>query len=93
MPKPSQALPDLLRSADEGGAAVYADSAYKPDEIDGILFAKGLNNKIHERAYRHKPLTDAQIADNTFKSRKRSRAEHVFGSIKALASRGVLGDF
>jgi IS5 family transposase len=79
----SQALPDVLRSAAEGGTPVYADSAYKSDEIDGILFAKGLNNKIHERGYRNKPLTDAQIADNTFKSRKRSRVEHVFGNIKA----------
>ncbi len=79
----SQALADVLRSAADGGEAVYADSAYKSDEIDGILFAKGLNNKIHERGHRNKPLTDAQIADNTFKSRKRSRVEHVFGSIKA----------
>ena len=80
----SQALAGLLQNAELGGAPVYADSAYKSDEIDGIVFAKGLNNKIHERAYRNKPLTDAQKADNTFKSRKRSRVEHVFGSIKSM---------
>jgi IS5 family transposase len=79
----SQALPDLLRDATEGGEAVYADGAYKSKEIDGILLERGLNNKINERGYRNKPLTEAQIADNTFKSRKRSRVEHVFGSIKA----------
>lgn len=79
----SQALPTVLRSAVEGGAPVYGDSAYQSDEINGILFAKGLNNKIHERSYRNKPLTEAQIADNTFKSRQRSRVEHVFGNIKA----------
>lgn len=78
----SQAIASILHSAEVGGAPVYADSAYKSDEIDGILFAKGLNNKIHERAYRNKPLSDAQKADNTFKSRKRSRVEHVFGDIK-----------
>ena len=80
----SQALAGLLQNVELGGAPVYADSAYKSDEIDGIVFAKGLNNKIHERAYRNKPLTDAQKADNTFKSRKRSRVEHVFGSIKSM---------
>lgn len=79
----SQVLPTLLLPAEVGGAAVYADSAYQSDEIDGILFAKGLNNKIHERARRNTPLTDAQKADNTFKSRKRSRVEHVFADIKA----------
>ena len=79
----SQALPDVLRSPEYGGAAVYADSAYQSDEINGILFARGLNNQIHEKARRNKPLTAAQIANNRLKSRKRSRVEHVFASIKA----------
>lgn len=79
----SQALPDLLRDAEIGGVPVYADSAYKSAENDKLLADKQLNNKIHERAYRNKPLTDAQKADNTFKSRKRSRVEHVFADIKA----------
>lgn len=78
----SQTLPELLHNPEIGGAAVYADSAYQSDEIEGILYAKGLNSKIHEKGRRNKPLTDGQIADNTFKSRKRSRVEHVFAGIK-----------
>jgi IS5 family transposase len=73
----SQVIGSLLRST-----PVYADSAYQSDEIDGILFAQRLNTNIQERAYRNKSLTDAQKASNTFKSRKRSRVEHVFAGIK-----------
>ena len=46
------------------------------------MFAKGLNNKIHERAHRNNPLTESQRIDNIFKSRTRARVKHAFGSIK-----------
>ena len=38
-----------------------------------------MNNKVHEKWYRNKPLTDEQKANNKEKSRTRARIEHVFG--------------
>lgn len=38
-----------------------------------------MNNKVHEKGYRNKPLTDEQKANNKEKSRTRARVEHVFG--------------
>ena len=69
----SQVLPNVLSSPEDGGAAVYANSAVQSDDIDGIVFAKGLDNQIHDKAHRNKPLTTAQITNNKPKSRKRSR--------------------
>jgi len=37
---------------------------------------------IHERAYRNKPLTPEQEAENTERSRVRVRVEHIFGHIE-----------
>lgn len=75
----SQALAAMVRP---DGGDVYADSAYASDEIAGILHAKGIGNQIHERAYRNKPLTEAQKAANKLKSKTRARVEHVFGTMK-----------
>ena len=36
-------------------------------------------NKVHEKGYRNKPLTDEQKKNNTEKSKTRARVEHVFG--------------
>ena len=38
-----------------------------------------MNNKVHEKGYKKKPLTDKQKATNREKSRTRARVEHVFG--------------
>jgi hypothetical protein len=38
-----------------------------------------MENKVCEKGYRNKPLTDEQKANNTEKSRFRSRVEHIFG--------------
>ena len=43
---------------------------------------KGVENKIHGRAYRNKPLTDEQKERNREKSKVRARIEHVFGFIE-----------
>ena len=42
----------------------------------------GYKSQIHERAYRNKPLTEAQALSNTEKSRVRARVEHVFGAME-----------
>jgi transposase, IS5 family len=75
----SQALEALLRSPQDGGATVHADSAYRSAKIEAMLADKELISQIHERAYKDKPLTDEQIASNKAKSKIRARVEHIFG--------------
>ena len=72
----SQMLEPLVASTD---GAVYADSAYRSVETEAMLAEKRITSQIHERAYRNRPLTDAQKETNRRKSRIRVRIEHVFG--------------
>ena len=44
-----------------------------------ILSKLGIKNKIHEKGYRNKPLTEEQKKKNKKKSRVRARCEHIFG--------------
>jgi len=74
----SQALCDLLDKSDKG-QSLYADSAYTGDKQKKIIRKYGLKNKVHEKGYRGKPLTDKQKAKNKIKSKTRVRVEHVFG--------------
>lgn len=78
----SQAIEAVLRSADQGGATVHADSAYRSTEIEALLVSQKLTSQIHERAYADKPLTDEQKAANNVKSKTRARVEHVFGHMQ-----------
>ena len=71
----SQALIELL---DEKDKVLYADSAYSGEPIAKKL-PEGIENQIHEKGYRNKPLSEAQKAENKRKSRIRVRIEHVFG--------------
>ncbi|MCP4553178.1 MAG: transposase [Bacteroidetes bacterium] len=52
-----------------------------------------MNNRVHEKAYRNKPLTDEQKASNKEKSKTRARVEHVFGfmeqSMNGLTAKSV----
>ena len=75
----SQVLNAVLRDEATGGKEVWADSAYRSDEQEQSLNASQHESRIHERAYRNKPLTEAQELNNTEKSRVRARVEHVFG--------------
>lgn len=75
----SQVLKAVLRPEDDGGKEVWADSAYRSDEQEQSLKTGQHESRIHERAYRDKPLTEAQKLSNTEKSRVRARVEHVFG--------------
>jgi transposase, IS5 family len=78
----SQEFEAVLRSPQEGGADVSADSAYRSDESQELLAKGGYNSRIHERAYRGAPLTDVQKASNKEKSKIRARVEHVFGHMQ-----------
>ena len=60
---------------------LYADSAYVGQGLHKEIRRKSPNItlKIHDKAYRNKPLTEIQKTSNKEKSRVRARVEHVFG--------------
>ena len=72
----SQKLAELVATAD---GEVYAYSAYRSAEAEAMLAQKQVPSHIHERAYRSRPLSDAQKESNRQKSKIRARIEHVFG--------------
>jgi transposase, IS5 family len=78
----SQALEEVLTAGN--GAAVYGDSAYRSEKIETMLAEKGLESKVHERAYRNTPLSAAQKATNKILSSIRARVEHVFGYMETV---------
>jgi len=53
----SQALDDLLEKSDKG-QSLYADSAYTGVNQEKVIKKYRLKNKVHEKGYRGKPLTD-----------------------------------
>jgi IS5 family transposase len=75
----SQTLDGLLNKANTSDD-VYADSAYRSAEIEGKLKARGFRSRIHARASRNHPLSEAQEVANRKKSKVRARVEHVFGA-------------
>ena len=74
----SQTLDNLLTEKDKD-QDLYADSAYTGEEQDKIIEKYEMKNKVHEKGYRNRQLTDEQKASNTKKSKIRARVEHVFG--------------
>lgn len=74
----SQALGAVM-DPDNSGDDVWADSAYRSEDIEVGLEAIGHVSHIHERAYRNQPLSEAQSAANRDKSKTRAKVEHVFG--------------
>lgn len=74
----SQALDALLDKKDEG-QELHADSAYTGEEQEKTIEKHKMKNKVHEKGYRNKPLTEEQKISNKEKSKIRARVEHVFG--------------
>jgi IS5 family transposase len=72
----SQVVEELLEEGAD--AEVYADSAYRSAEASAMLKGKGIGNRVHECAYRNRPLTAKQKTGDTSKSRVSARVEHVF---------------
>lgn len=77
----SQETEPLVDDRDKG-KPLYGDSAYAGEPIAKALEKIGIENQIHQRAYRNKPLTDEQKQSNREKSKVRVRVEHVFGFIE-----------
>ena len=75
----SQKLDGLLNNANTS-RDVYADSAYRSAETEVKLDKRGFRSRIHNRASRNNPLSDAQVEANRKKSKVRARIEHVFGA-------------
>ena len=75
----SQKFDSLLTKANTS-AEVYADSAYRSAATETRLKARGFKSRIHLRASRNHPLSQAQQEANTKKSKIRARIEHVFGA-------------
>ncbi|MBP9649151.1 MAG: IS5 family transposase [Paludibacteraceae bacterium] len=88
----SQPLDDLLDKSDKG-QPLFADSAYTGEKQKKVIRKYRLKNKVHEKGYRGKPLTDKQKIKNNIKSKTRVRVEHVFGfmeqSMNGLAVKSV----
>lgn len=74
----SQALGSVL-DPDNGDHEIWADSAYRSENIEAGLDALGYISQINERGYRNHPLSEEQTASNREKSRTRAKVEHVFG--------------
>jgi transposase, IS5 family len=75
----SQKFDGLLNQANTS-SDVYADSAYRSGETEAKLSLRGLRSRIHHRANRNHPLSQAQENANRQKSKVRARIEHVFGA-------------
>ena len=91
----SQALDYLLDKKDEG-QDLYADSAYTGEEQENTIKKYKVNNQVHEKGYKNRPLTEDQKSSNKEKSKTRARVEHVFGFMEqsmnglALKSLGII---
>ena len=84
----SQPLENLIDESNDT-AKLWADSAYWSEVIFLLLLSKQIEANINERAYKNKPLTKEQKANNRILSKTRARVEHVFGFI----TNSLKGDF
>lgn len=75
----SQCFTSLLSGKED---QVYADSAYASEATDKWLADKQIENRVLERAYRNKPLTEKQKRHNRKCSPIRSIVERSFGVMK-----------
>jgi len=85
----SQVFDELLGKPKTRGPDVWADSAYRGAEQEQRLKRQGFRSHVHERAYRGRPLTEAQQRENRKKSRVRVRVEHVFATMTQMGGMTV----
>jgi len=77
----SQVIEQLLTEKD-AGQPLYADSAYIGKDQEAVYKKKKIINRINEKGYRNKLLTEEQKASKGEKSRIRARVEHLFGFVE-----------
>jgi IS5 family transposase len=76
----SQKLDGLLNTTNTS-RNVYADSAYRSAETEAKLDERGFKSRIHSRASRNHPLSDAQVEANRKKSKVRTGSPPICGAI------------
>ncbi len=74
----SQELESILDN-DNTGNGVWADSAYRSEDLEKVLKKRKLKSHVHRKSYRNNPLSEFQNQRNKEKSRIRARIEHIFG--------------
>jgi IS5 family transposase len=77
----SQQLPNLLHGNE---TRVYGDSAYRNQKRVLKQIAPKAKNFTNQRAYRNRPLSEADKLTNRRKSSVRAKVEHVFRPLKTL---------
>ena len=79
----SQAADELLTRGNTG-SGVWADAAYRSEEMEATLRARQIKSHIHRKGKRGKPVTEQAKGSNRTKSASRAigrvRVEHVFGA-------------
>ena len=75
----SQAVDHLLMRGNTG-SGVWANAAWRSEELGGKLRACKLTSHIHRKGRRGKPLTEQAKGSNRTKSSVRVRVEHIFGA-------------
>ncbi len=77
----SQELPNLVNET-KSAEAIFADSAYKSTKTDERLAEMGIENFIHEKGARNRPLNELHKGLNRLKSQIRCAIEHIFGCVE-----------
>jgi IS5 family transposase len=77
----SQQLPNLLHGQE---TRLYGDSAYRNQKEMLKKIAPKAKDFTNKRAYRNRPLSDADKLTNRRKSSVRAKVEHVFRPLKTL---------
>src|ERR1700687_555880 len=85
----SQKFDGLLNQANTS-ADVYADSAYRSGESEARISLRGFGRRIHQRANRNHPLSQAQENAKRKKRKLRARVEHVSGSQQSSLGVGIV---
>ena len=75
----SQTVDHLLMQGNNG-SGVWADAAYRSEEMEAKLRDRKLKSHIHRKGKRGKPLTEQAKGSNRTKSTVRVRVEHIFGA-------------
>lgn len=64
---------EILLDEKDKGESFYPDRAYSGEAHEKIIAGKEMTNKVCEKCYRNRPITEDQKSCNTEKSRIRYR--------------------
>ena len=68
---------------------VFADKGYKVPDNDKLLAKEKISNRIQHKAYRNRPLSEAQKRFNRLISKSRWVVERTFGSMRRWFAAGL----